>query len=274
VGSHLGICPATLLTDFTTTDGDDIRAALDAARAAGAAGVSVWTPHLDLLGGASRAARWCAESGIRVVAVEAAVAWPSGEPAAVAEEAKALAAAVAAVGASRVVAVTMAPAVTDLDRARAGLGVLVEHLEAAGAHACVEFLPWSGIPDLATAWALVEPLGAAAGVLIDAWHWQRQPGGPNPELLSRIPGERIGYVQMCDAAPGDGRELAEAMTGRLLPGDGVVNFDGLFEVLARIDAQPFIATEVFNPALVAELGRDAFAAASITAAEKVIGARA
>ena len=29
---------------------------------------------------------------------------------------------------------------------------------------------------------------------------------------------------MCDAAPGTSTDMAEAMTGRLLPGDGVVDF--------------------------------------------------
>ncbi|HEX4244090.1 MAG TPA: sugar phosphate isomerase/epimerase, partial [Acidimicrobiales bacterium] len=116
---------------------------------------------------------------------------------------------------------------------------------------CVEYLPWCGISDLATAWELVEPLGPGAGILLDTWHWQRQPGGPNLELLAQIPGERIGFVQLCDAAaePGDDA-MSEAMADRLLPGDGVVDFTALLGQLDAIGARPFFATEVFNPELV------------------------
>ena len=121
----------------------------------------------------------------------------------------------------KIAAITMDPARPDLERARGNLALVVAAAAGVGAQVCVEFLPWSGIPDLATAWELVEPLGAGAGILLDTWHWVRQPGGPNPELLARIPGERIGYVQLCDAALDAGDDImAEAMGQRLLPGDG------------------------------------------------------
>jgi len=132
---------------------------------------------------------------------------------------------------------------------------VVEAAGQVGAQVCVEFLPWSGIPDLATAWRLVEPLGPGAGIVIDGWHWVRQPGGPAPDLLRSIPGDRIGYVQVCDvAAEPAGDPLTDAMSNRLLPGEGVVDFAELFAVLREIGASPFVATEIFNPALVAEQG--------------------
>ncbi len=265
----IGMCPATLLTDFGSPSADDIRAALDTSREAGATGVSVWTPHVELLGGASQAAAAVAASGLRMKAVEAAVMWSAGTPAEVLREARSFAELVAAVGATRLLAVCMQPELEDLDRARAGLAVLVEHVSAAGAQTCVEFLPWTGIPDLATAWSIVEPVGSGAGIVLDTWHWQRQPGGPNLALLARISGERIGYVQMCDAAPGEGREIEEAMSGRLLPGDGVVDYRALFATLEQIGADPFIATEIFNGALLAELGQQGFADASIAAASSM-----
>jgi sugar phosphate isomerase/epimerase len=268
--ADVGICPATLLTDLVATTGDDVRRSLDASQQAGAAAVSVWTPHFDLLGGIEPAAKWLSNAGLRVGAVEAAVAWASGTPGAVQREAQLLAAAVAAVGATKVVAVTMDSTLEDPAKAQANLAVLVEHVGAAGAQVCVEFLPWSGIASLAAAWELVEPLGAGAGILLDTWHWQRQPGGPNPALLAQIPGERIGYVQLCDAAPGDGREMIEAMSARLLPGDGVVDFGAVVRILEGIDAQPFVATEIFNPALVGDMGPQAFAHASIATARNAL----
>jgi sugar phosphate isomerase/epimerase len=268
--AEVGICPATLLTDLTETTGDDLRRALEAAQLAGISSLSTWLPHLQLLGGFEPAAKWLSGAGFSTEVVEAAVVWPTGDPEAVRREAETIAAAVAATGATKVVAVSMDPILDDLARAQANLAVVVEQAAAAGAQVCVEFLPWSPIANLAKAWELVEPLGAGAGILVDTWHWQRQLGGPDPELLSRIPGERIGYVQLCDAAPGEGREMAEAMSARLLPGDGVVDFGGLFDVLDRIGARPFFATEIFNPALVADMGQRAFAEASISTSEKAL----
>ena len=58
------------------------------------------------------------------------------------------------------------------------------------------------MPDLATAWRVVEESGAAnGGILIDMMHWHQQDGGPNFGLLEQIPGEHIHYVQVCDTVP-------------------------------------------------------------------------
>ena len=165
----------------------------------------------------------------------------------------------------------MEPELADMARARDQLGRLVELGHDAGAQVCVEFLPWSGIPTLAAAWDLVEPLGAGAGILLDTWHWQRQPGGPDPGLLERIPGDRIGYVQICDAAATPvGDSLTEAMSARLLPGDGVVDFAAVFALLRHIGARPFMATEIFNPGLVVERGSGGAAGAMATAGRRVL----
>ena len=132
-----------------------------------------------------------------------------------------------------------------------------------GVRVAIEFLPWSAVPDLATAWQLVQESGAAnGGIVIDMLHWQRQPGGPNLELLRQIPGDRIPYVQVCDAAPGPSGThdyLAEALTARPAPGQGCVDIAALLGVLAEIDADPYFALEVFNPELAAR-GPSAMAA--------------
>ena len=135
---------------------------------------------------------------------------------------------------------------------------------------CVEFLAWSAISDLGRAWELVEPL-PDVGVLLDTFHWQRQRGGPDVPLLASIPGERIHYVQLADAPPEPGADPeTDAMTARLLPGDGVVDFAQIFSVLDDIGADPFIATEIFNPGIVAELGADRAARAMRDAADAVV----
>lgn len=256
----IGICTATLLTDPMAAGADDIRAAAAGAADAGFTSASVWAHQLEPV----------ASAALRVDVLEAAMGWANGDESAAQAEAGHFADLVRAHGASKVVAVCMDPAIGDLDLARRNLASLAESVAAAGAQVCVEFLPWSAIPDLATAWSLVEPLGPAAGILLDTWHWVRQPGGPAFDLLGTIPGERIGYVQLCDAAPTPtGDLLTEAMTGRLLPGEGTVDFAAIHAALADIDADPYVATEIFNPALVEEQGAPGAAMAMRDAAQQV-----
>ncbi len=261
--TDVGMCPATLIADFMNPTGDDVRAAVDTSLRAGASTASTWAMHFPALGGLEAATSWLNSSGMRTGCVEAAASWANTDQAAARQEGEQMAAAAAALGSPLVMAVCLEPALGDLDQARDNLGLIVALARDAGARVCVEFLPWTGIPNLATAWQLVEPLGPDAGIILDTWHWQRQPGGPNLALLSSIPGDRIMYMQTCDAAPGTSTDMAEAMIGRLLPGDGVVDFAAVVETLNQIGAKPFVAPEVFNPGLVAKLGADAFAAGAI-----------
>jgi sugar phosphate isomerase/epimerase len=260
----LGICTATVMVDPLGATAADIRAAGEALVAAGVQDASVWTFHIPALAGLD----------LHVEVVEAASGWADTGAAEAAAEAEQLAQTAREVSASKIAAITLAPALADLDHARDNLALLVAAATDVGAQVCVEFLPWSGIPDLATAWELVEPLGAGAGILVDAWHWVRQPGGPNLELLARIPGERIGYVQLCDAAAQPGEDMMdEALAHRLLPGEGVVDFDALLGQLEAIGARPFFATEIFNPELVRAHGAEGAAQMMAAAARPLIDDR-
>jgi sugar phosphate isomerase/epimerase len=257
----IGICTATLLADPMRADDAELRAAGEAAVAAGFTEASVWLQHLDALDGVA----------LHVEAVEATAAWASADRATATAEAERFVAAAESVGASTIVAVCLEPRLTDLDHARRNLEALVAMATDVGCQVCVEFLPGIGIFNLAAAWDLVEPLGPGAGIVLDTWHWVRQPGGPAPDVLAGIPGERIGYVQVSDVAAERSADMwAETMNGRLLPGDGVVDFADLFTRLATIDAAPFVATEVFNPSLVREWGAAGAAAAMREAAAEVL----
>jgi sugar phosphate isomerase/epimerase len=263
----IGMCTATLLREpLGAPTEDELQATVDAAVAAGSPDLSVWAFQLAPMGDVRA-------RGARVAAVEAATAWATGDPAATVEEAKHLVAIAAEHGSEVIAAVMLESEPIDFAHARDNLGLLVDEARGVGAQVCVEFLPWTGLPTLAAAWELVEPMGPGAGILLDTWHWQRQPGGPNPELLATIPGERIGYVQVCDAAPTlRGESFEEAMIGRLLPGEGVVDFASLWRVLDDIGAQPFVATEIFNTELVASRGSAGAATAMAEAARDVLGA--
>jgi sugar phosphate isomerase/epimerase len=258
--SEIGICPATLLVDPMRADAVEIAAAGAAAKAAGFAEASVWAFQLDALSG----------SGLRASVLEAALAWAGDDPAAAAAEAEQYAALVATHGSPLVAAVTMAPTINDVDVARQHLDALARRVAREGATVCVEFFAWSAISDLRLAWELVEPL-PEVGLILDTFHWQRQRGGPNVQLLSSIPGDRIVYVQLADAAAVPGADAeTEAMTARLLPGEGVVDFAQVFAVLDDIGATPFVATEIFNPIVVAELGAERAARAMRDATQAIL----
>lgn len=239
------IATASLLPDPMAYDEPALNAAAEAALAAGFTGASAWSPHVPLL----------ARAGLRIDVIEAAVSWTNAEPEQAAAEARAFAELAATHNATKVVCTCLQGEVADMGRAQENLAVLVETVNGAGAQVCFEFLPWTAVPTLAATWSLVEPLGPAAGFLIDTWHWTRQPGGPDTDLLRRIPGERIGFVQVSDVAEQPTADpRSECMTGRLLPGEGVADFEGLVAALETIGATPIVAAEVFNPRLLHELG--------------------
>ncbi len=255
------MCTATLLADPMNADAAEIAAAGDAAVAAGFRSASVWAFQLDGLAGCD----------LRVTVLEAALAWAGDDPEAAAAEVDHYAALVERHGSTVVLAVTMEPSIRDVAAARRNLAALAARLAPLGAQVCVEFFAWSAIDSLRVAWDLVEPLGPDVGLVLDTFHWQRQPGGPDHALLASIPGERIGFVQIADAAPEPlGPTEAEAMTSRLLPGEGIVDFARFFGVLDQIGADPFLATEVFNARLVAERGASGAAIAMREAAGTIV----
>lgn len=255
---ELGICPSCLVIDPMAPTAADVRAAVAAGAAAGFTHASFWSWHLDLLAeghGLASACREVEAVGLRIRAVEAATAWAGEDPGAARAEREQFSAVLAETGAGLVLAVALGAELTDPARAQANLASLADVAVANDATVCLEYLPWTAISDLASAWELIEPLGPAAGLTLDSWHWQRQPGGPNPGLLGAIPAARLTFVQLSDAShdPLDD-VLTETMSGRLLPGDGVVDFALFLDTIAATGADPAVAVEVFNPALLREVG--------------------
>jgi len=66
--------------------------------------------------------------------------------------------------------------------------------------------------------------------------------------------------------------FTEAMSARHLPGDGAIDFAGLFALLDDIGAKQFVATEIFNAAMVAERGSGAAAHAMANATLPIVDA--
>ncbi|HTX13642.1 MAG TPA: sugar phosphate isomerase/epimerase [Solirubrobacteraceae bacterium] len=119
----------------------------------------------------------------------------------------------------------------------------LEELVHAFAHVCdraarsevrvhLEFTPFSGIPDLATAWEVVRTANRRnGGLAFDTWHYLR--GVRDDALLEQIPGERIFVVQIDDAAAEPvGSLLADTLRHRRLPGEGDFDLAGVLGILA------------------------------------------
>jgi len=123
----------------------------------------------------------------------------------------------------------------------------------------LEFMPFSGIPDLATAWEIVRGANRSNGGLVfDTWHYFR--GQPNNDLLRTIPGDRIFVLQLSDAPLQREESLKEeSLHRRLLPGTGSFDLLRLLQIFKEIGATPSIGIEVFSDTLAAlppmEIGR-------------------
>lgn len=116
----------------------------------------------------------------------------------------------------------------------------------------LEFMPYSGVPDLATAWQVVRDAGRPnAALIIDVWHWAR--AGMTAADLTSVPAESIVAVQLCDvlAEPMD-PPRSESLGHRLPPGHGHGDAAGMVRALRDHGVAPTVVTvEVISDALVA-----------------------
>jgi sugar phosphate isomerase/epimerase len=129
-------------------------------------------------------------------------------------------------------------------------GRLCDEAAAFGADAHLEFIPFTFVRDLRTAWDIVRIAGRPNGGLVfDTWHFFRS--GADFDLLATIPGERIFQVQIDDAAAVADGPLREETQRRLLPGDGALDLGRVVRALAAIGGMRWIGPEVINPELAA-----------------------
>jgi sugar phosphate isomerase/epimerase len=135
----------------------------------------------------------------------------------------------------------------------------------------LEFMPYSGVPDLGTAWKILESADQAnAGLLVDAWHWTRS--GMTPEDLATVPAKRIVGIQLCDVGERPMDPLrGESLHHRLPPGRGYGDVVGMLRALwaKRVDA--LVSVEVISDDLVAQ-GLPVAAATVMDAATEVLAA--
>ena len=271
------LCNATLVGGAMEIAADQLKQIVQATAGAGFSGVSLWAfHHLAAVGDGmtdDAVQALHSDAGLSVPVVEALLGWESGDTAAIDAQCTGTLDIATRYGAKTVAGVVLGPSLDSFDAAVSGFAYLGERAAERGLGICVEWLPWTGLPDLKSAWKLVQDTGLDnAGLVVDTWHWLRQPGGPDLETLRQVPGDRIHVVQLDDAPskPAGDDSMAESMTARLLPGEGDVDYAPLFAVLDEIGADPIWAPEVFNTELLA-LGPDEMAKRIGAATRKLLG---
>ncbi len=131
---------------------------------------------------------------------------------------------------------------------RAGFAALCARAAAHDLPIALEIVPWTGVPDLPTALALIDGIDSA-GLVIDCWHVFR--GGIALDDLARIPAHRILGIQINDAAATPVAPLPKDTLNRRLPGQGDFDLTGFLCALARTGTDCPISVEVISPDLAA-----------------------
>jgi len=124
---------------------------------------------------------------------------------------------------------------------------LCEVMQPYGLTADLEFMPWTEVKDAKSALRIVQNAGtpANAGILVDALHFGRST--TTLDDIRAIPRELLHYAQICDAVAGMHFTTEEmihtARCERLLPGDGSIDVQRLFDALP---ADLPVSVEVVN----------------------------
>jgi len=117
-----------------------------------------------------------------------------------------------------------------------------------GTRVALEFLPWTGLADLAAAMHVVHAAGRPnGGLLIDAWHYFR--GRPDHTSLRALHASDVVAVQLDDAdAEVVGPIFEDTMFRRRLPGEGTFDLIGLVQTLDAIGVEVPYSVEIMSSA--------------------------
>jgi sugar phosphate isomerase/epimerase len=109
-----------------------------------------------------------------------------------------------------------------------------------------EFLPWSDVPDVATAWQLIRLADRKnGGILIDTWHYFR--GAADPKQVRSVPADRLFVIQFDDAdAVQVGGYMEDTTRRRRLPGQGAFDLIGFIQMLDGMGVDAPISVEILS----------------------------
>ncbi|RVU39600.1 sugar phosphate isomerase/epimerase [Hwanghaeella grinnelliae] len=159
----------------------------------------------------------------------------------------------------------------DISRVQDNYTALCDKLGGYRLTADLEFMPWTGVKDLATARRIVETANhPAAAVLFDTLHFDRC--GSTLEEFAALPTSLMNYVQICDGpAPYDTSDAAlvqVARTARLIPGEGGID---LASIAKFIPQDMTVSVEVPNHALADRIGPSEVARRALAATKELLG---
>jgi sugar phosphate isomerase/epimerase len=154
-----------------------------------------------------------------------------------------------AVGARSVNAVDVFGGDWDIGAAAEAFAGLCRRAAEHGLLVHIEWLPWSKIPDLATALAIIRTADERnGGINVDAWHLVRS--GTDLAALGAVPGELIMAVQLDDGPLVAEANLVEAtLHGRAVPGEGQFDLPAIVGALRRTGTTAPVGVEVFSDEL-------------------------
>jgi sugar phosphate isomerase/epimerase len=120
-----------------------------------------------------------------------------------------------------------------LEQLAGAIGELCRRAAARGLWISLEFVPGTGLPDLATAEIMRKTCGESNfRITIDPWQMERT-GGTVADL-AKLPSRSIALMQLCDLIRIPAGSGQAAMSGRSLPGEGELPlFDMVKTVLAN-----------------------------------------
>jgi sugar phosphate isomerase/epimerase len=252
------------MTPLTTGDlvlcGGTVRGAsfadkVDAAAAAGFQGLSLyWSDyqHAGLDGWTDAGMRRLLDDhGLAVAELDGHMGWLDSSEPGVPSPSRFLDAAVA-LGARSVTALEITGRPVALEAGASAFAALCDQAAEAGLLVHLEYFPWSGIADIATAYALARQAGRPnGGVMVDVWHHVRGPdaGALN---LNGVPGAAVLAVQVGDVLATPGASVAhEGMHERLLPGQGAGNVGAILLALRHLGCTAPMEVEVYSDRLAA-----------------------
>jgi sugar phosphate isomerase/epimerase len=128
------------------------------------------------------------------------------------------------------------------------VGPMVARARERGFRMCVEFIPDTGIGDLAAARQIFEAVATDGfGVMLDAWHFARS--GGTLGQLEGLPGGMITVLQLCDRTEPEPGAAYVPMAGRLLPGHGELPLVELTQRVLADHPDVVVGVEVFSSEL-------------------------
>ena len=115
-----------------------------------------------------------------------------------------------------------------------------------GLMVALEFLPWTDIPDAATAWEVIRMAGRSNGGLnLDVWHHYR--GAKDTAMIQAIPSDRIFSVAISDADEEVVGDLIEDTTRyRRLPGEGSFDLENFIRLIDKMGVLAPISVEILS----------------------------